>query len=164
VDVWLLVGACEVVAAVALGAWYALFRPNLTDLVAAYVPAAPVALLVPGGLLFSMLNATVEEGAYPGRNSTWIGGNHRPRDGGPRPAGGGVWRRAHQRVPRGWVGVGLATIYGLMMGVVRRRSGGMLAPWIAHVLTDVVIAGIILTFERPSVAAPATAAAWWGLR
>jgi membrane protease YdiL (CAAX protease family) len=62
--------------------------------------------------------------------------------------------------PRGWVGVALATIYGLMMGAVRRRSGGMLAPWIAHVLTDVVIVGIILTFERPSVAAPATAAAW----
>jgi hypothetical protein len=40
----------------------------------------------------------------------------------------------------------------------------MLAPWIAHVLTDVAIAGIILTFERPSVGAPATAAAWWGLR
>jgi hypothetical protein len=59
------------------------------------------------------------------------------------------------------VGVGLATIYGLMMGVVRRRSGGLLAPWIAHVLTDVVIAGIVLTFERPSVTALATAAAWW---
>ena len=42
-----------------------------------------------------------------------------------------------------------------MMGAVRRRSGGMLAPWIAHVLTDVAIAGIIL-----SVTAPATAAAW----
>ena len=164
VDVWLLVGACAVVAAVALGAWYALFRPNLTDLVAAYVPAAPVELLVLGGLLFSMVNATVEEGAYRGVIQHGL----------ETAIGLGMAALVLQAAafgalhingfPRGWVGVGLATIYGLMMGAVRRRSGGMLAPWIAHVLTDVVIAGIILTFERSSVAPPPTAAAWWVLR
>ena len=100
VDVWLLVGGCAVVAAVALGAWYALFRPNLTDLVAAYVPAAPLELLVLGGLLFSMLNATVEEGAYRGVDSARIGGDDRPREGGPCRASGSVWRTAHQRVPQ----------------------------------------------------------------
>jgi membrane protease YdiL (CAAX protease family) len=50
--------------------------------------------------------------------------------------------------PRGWIGVGLACIYGLLMGVIRRRAGGMFAPWIAHVFTDVVIAGIVLLLAR----------------
>ncbi len=39
----------------------------------------------------------------------------------------------------------LATIYGLMLGLVRRRSGGMLAPWSAHVGTDVALGSILLT-------------------
>jgi membrane protease YdiL (CAAX protease family) len=51
--------------------------------------------------------------------------------------------------PRGWLGVGLACIFGLFMGVIRRRGGGMFAPWIAHVFTDVVIAGIVLLLAHP---------------
>ena len=50
--------------------------------------------------------------------------------------------------PRGWLGVGLAGIYGLFMGVIRTRAGGMFAPWIAHVFTDIVIAGIIVLLAR----------------
>ena len=54
--------------------------------------------------------------------------------------------------PRGWAGVGLATIYGVMTGGIRRRSGGMLAPWVAHVFTDIVIAGIVVMVARPTMA------------
>jgi hypothetical protein len=46
------------------------------------------------------------------------------------------------------------------MGVIRRRAGGMFAPWIAHVFTDVVIAGIVLLLahpERPNQAMQRTA-------
>jgi hypothetical protein len=46
--------------------------------------------------------------------------------------------------------VGLACIYGEMMGLLRRKSYGMLAPWLGHVLTDIVIASIVLTFDRPA--------------
>jgi membrane protease YdiL (CAAX protease family) len=46
--------------------------------------------------------------------------------------------------PRGWTGVALASVYGLLMGVIRRRAGGMLAACIAHVFTDIVIAGILI--------------------
>jgi uncharacterized protein len=59
--------------------------------------------------------------------------------------------------PRGWFGVGLASIYGLLMGVIRRRAGGMFAPWIAHVFTDVVIAGIVLFLARPNLSMKLTA-------
>jgi hypothetical protein len=51
--------------------------------------------------------------------------------------------------PGGWLGVGLACIFGLFMGLIRRRAGGMFAPWIAHVFTDVVIAGIVLLLASP---------------
>lgn len=44
--------------------------------------------------------------------------------------------------PRGWSGVALATAYGLMMGALRRRSGGLLAPWVAHVAADLTILAI----------------------
>jgi membrane protease YdiL (CAAX protease family) len=149
-DVWLLIGGCAVIAAAALGAWYSIFRPNITDIVEAYVPSAPVSLLILGGLLFSMFNAAVEEGAYRGviqhglEGTLGIGTTALCLQ---AAAFGAVHMRGG--FPRGWIGVGLATVYGLMMGAIRRRSGGMLAPWIAHVLTDMVIASIILAFERP---------------
>ena len=47
--------------------------------------------------------------------------------------------------PRGAVGIALAIIYGLMMGALRRRSSGLLAPWIAHVGADVAIGSILLS-------------------
>src|SRR5262249_44810100 len=56
ITVWLLVVGCVMAAAVALGAWYVIFLPDLSDLVRAYVPTAPLALLAVGGVLFSMLN------------------------------------------------------------------------------------------------------------
>ncbi|MCP5113866.1 MAG: CPBP family intramembrane metalloprotease, partial [bacterium] len=46
--------------------------------------------------------------------------------------------------PRGGIGVGLATVYGLILGLVWNRSRGMLAPWVAHVLADSTIVGILL--------------------
>ena len=57
------------------------------------------------------------------------------------------------------MGVGLAAIHGSMMGSIRRPAGGMLALWIAHVLTDMVFAGIVLMFERPGLWAAVWAAA-----
>ena len=46
--------------------------------------------------------------------------------------------------PYGRVGVGLAFVYGMLLGALRLRSGGLLAPWIAHVLTDIVIFVLIV--------------------
>lgn len=34
-------------------------------------------------------------------------------------------------------------VYGLMLGAIRRRSMGMLAPWLAHVAADIVIFAIL---------------------
>ena len=136
-------------AAVALLSWYRLLHPDITDFLKVFVRALPLALLIPGGLIFSMVNAAVEEGAYRG-----VIFHALERSLGPGFAAlllqalafGAIHLRGF---PRGWLGVGLASIYGLFMGVIRRRAGGMFAPWIAHVCTDVVIAGIVLFLARP---------------
>ena len=142
----------SLLAAVALVSWYLLLHPNIAGIVKAFVPALPLGLLIAGGLIFSMVNAAVEEGAYRGvilhALDTSLG-----------PGFAALLLQAlafgaiHIRgFPRGWLGVGLACIYGLLMGVIRRRAGGMFAPWIAHVFTDVVIAGIVIFLARPNQA------------
>jgi hypothetical protein len=148
---FLCVAAC-LLAAVALLSWYLLLHPNVADIVKAFVPDLPLGLLIVGGLIFSMVNAAVEEGAYRGvilhALDTSLG---------PGFAALLLQALAFGAVhiggfPRGWLGVGLACIYGLFMGVIRRRAGGMFAPWIAHVFTDVVIAGILIGLARPNQA------------
>jgi membrane protease YdiL (CAAX protease family) len=133
----------------ALLIWYAIARPDLADLLRTFVPDQPLWLLVPGALLFSMLNAAIEEGAYRGlllgALDATLGSGHLPvliqaiAFGALHLYGG---------FPRGTVGVALAFVYGLLLGMLRRRAGGLLAPWVAHVLTDVAIAGIVLTLVR----------------
>jgi membrane protease YdiL (CAAX protease family) len=44
--------------------------------------------------------------------------------------------------PYGPIGVALATTYGLLLGAIRLRSNGLLAPWLAHVAAD----GLIFIF------------------
>jgi hypothetical protein len=151
-DVRLLCAAAFLLAAVALLSWYFLLHPNVANIVKAFVPDLPLGLLIVGGLIFSMVNAAVEEGAYRGvilhALDTSLG---------PGLAALFLQALAFGAVhlggfPRGWLGVGLACIYGLFMGVIRRRAGGMFAPWIAHVLTDVVIAVIVIGLARPNQA------------
>jgi membrane protease YdiL (CAAX protease family) len=135
-------------AAAALLSWYLLLHPNVADIVRAYVPALPLGLLVVGGLIFSLANAAVEEAAYRGVFLHALDSS----------LGSGfaalllqafAFGAIHIRgFPRGWLGVGLACIYGLLMGVIRRRAGGMFAPWIAHVFTDIVIAAIVIFLAR----------------
>jgi membrane protease YdiL (CAAX protease family) len=142
--VWLLAAACALAAAVGLSVWFAIWRPDIDDLVAAFVPPVPLWLLIVGGVLFSMVNAAVEEAAFRGVLMHGL----------DSALGPGVAALALQALafgalhiegfPRGAAGVGLAMTYGLMMGIVRRRSGGLLAPWAAHVATDMAIAGIVL--------------------
>ena len=53
---------------------------------------------------------------------------------------------AHYRggFPIGWSGTGLTFLFGLAMGVLRRRSGGLLVPWIAHAAADFTIVWLVV--------------------
>lgn len=104
--------------------------------------ASPV-VLVAGALGFAVVNAAAEELAYNGvlqralgleATSVWavltaataFGASH--------------WFG----FPSGWWGVALAGVYGAMLSVLRQVSGGLLLPWIAHVLADLTIVAILV--------------------
>lgn len=131
-------------AGLGLFLWHALAKPDLSDLLNRFLPKVGLPVLILGGVLFSMLNAAVEEIAYRGILLDAL------RDVGlPIALAIGLQAAAFGSIhiagfPRGWSGVGLATAYGTALGAIRIRAAGMLAPWIAHVLTDLVIVSIVL--------------------
>jgi membrane protease YdiL (CAAX protease family) len=141
--------AFAALSGLALFAWYAIARPDLADLVRTFVPGWPLWLLAPAAILFSLINAALEEAAYRGvlleALDTVLG---------PGPLAVALQAVAfgalHYRAgfPRGAVGVGLAFVYGAALGELRRRAGGLLIPWVTHVLTDLVIVSIVLALAR----------------
>jgi hypothetical protein len=136
------------VSGAALAGWFFLFKPNISDILHLYVPDFPLWLLVIGGLLFAVLNATVEEIAF--RGIVFGALLHSAV-----PIGLALLLQAlafgaiHiNGFPRGSVGVGLATIYGVFMGALRIRSKGLFTPWVCHIFVDFVIAVIVVLFAR----------------
>lgn len=53
-----------------------------------------------------------------------------------------------QGFPRGWGGVGMAAIYGLFLGVIRHRAGGLSPPIAAHVVADLTVFAILISVSR----------------
>jgi membrane protease YdiL (CAAX protease family) len=137
-----LVAGSVVLAAAGLVSWFVIAEPDIGDLLKGLprVPAWQLALIAIG---FSLVNAAVEEAIYRGAllqgldaalGAGWIAVVLQAL------AFGAVHLHGF---PRGASGIALATVYGLMMGALRRRSGGMLAPWLGHVAVDVTIIGIL---------------------
>jgi membrane protease YdiL (CAAX protease family) len=135
----LLVISMAAVSGLALYVWRLALAPDLS-LHLKYIPAMPLWVFPLAGLGFSVFNAAVEEAIYrgvimqsmdsafgPGVVSifvqAWLFGAMHYLQGFPN----GVW------------GLVMATVYGLMLGWLRRRSQGMLAPWLAHICADAVI-------------------------
>ena len=114
------------------------------------VPPSPAAAAAGvAALAFSVVNAAVEKAAYRG---VLLGAL---RKAGITPRAALVlqaiaFAALHFRAgfPRGIVGVGLTFVYGLVLGELRCRAGGLMAPFITHVLTDVVIVTIMLALVR----------------
>jgi len=142
-----LVGLTVVVSSAALVLWFLFAKPDVSQWVAA-VPKVSMTALVAVGFGFAVLNAIVEESIYRGIVMHAV----------ERSLGPGLRSIILQMVPfglihldgipSGWVGVGLAMIYGLMLGWVRLRSRGMLAPIVAHIFTDIVIFSMLVLVVR----------------
>src|SRR6185295_2002775 len=141
--------AIAVVSGVSLLAWFAIARPDVSDLIRAFVPNQPLWVLAPGAMLFSMLNAAIEEAAYRGILLAALDATLGP---GVRAlilqALGFGAIHLYGGFPRGVLGVVMAFVYGVALGALRRMAGGLLAPWIAHVLTDIVIFSIVIALSR----------------
>ena len=49
----------------------------------------------------------------------------------------------HPGFPNGWLGVGMAAVYGLMLGYIRQRSEGLWPPIATHIFADITIVLIV---------------------
>ncbi len=135
--------AVVLVSSAALILWYLLLHPDIR-VFTQFIPPRPLPQLLIGGLGFALLNATVEEVLF--RGIIWEGLSALI----PVPwvvliLQAVLFGTAHIRgVPNGVAGVVLAFIYGIMLGTIRTRAGGLLMVIITHVFADIVIFLILL--------------------
>jgi membrane protease YdiL (CAAX protease family) len=127
-----------VVAGAALPAWYLLTNPKV-DPVVAVIAELPLWALLPIGVFFALVNAGAEEAAF--RGILMYGLQSAVGIPGALLIQAAVFGLVHysQGVPSGAWGALLSGVYGFLLGVIRLQAGGMLAPWIAHAATDLMI-------------------------
>jgi membrane protease YdiL (CAAX protease family) len=147
-DICIMVTATVAISGIALYIWYRALNPDLSTHLK-YMPDIPVWLFPLAGLGFSVFNAAMEEFVFRGVVMQALDSAFGP-DSRPIAIQAWLFGAMHYRegFPNGAGGLAMAFVYGIMLGVIRRRSQGMLAPWIAHVCADIVIfailAGIVL--------------------
>jgi membrane protease YdiL (CAAX protease family) len=140
-DIWMVAGVVLTTASVLL-VFFQVAPPRLGTGASLLTTLRPWSLVI-AGIAFALLNALVEEVLFRGAVLHHLGDTL------------GWWTAAVVQAlafgmlhlngyPYGPLGVALAAVYGLILGVMRLRSGGLLAPWIAHVLTDIVIFVLIV--------------------
>jgi membrane protease YdiL (CAAX protease family) len=124
--------------------WYAANRYD-TDLgsLGSQIPNWSLPYLVLAGICFSVGNALLEEVIFRGVLFEALA------DGYGAAAAvciqGIAFGVVHAHgFPRGVVGVVMASVYGVVLGLLRQRSGGLLAPFVAHVFADATIFCILL--------------------
>jgi membrane protease YdiL (CAAX protease family) len=145
---WFLVALTALVSALALVLW-ALWTDYLgvaTQMLASFKTAPrwfSILIMVPG---FALVNAAAEELVYRGvlfdaLEEGW---------------GGAPWAlltlqasafaAAHYAAgfPNGRLGYLMVFVYALMLGYLRRRTGGIVAPYVAHVCADAVIGATLV--------------------
>jgi hypothetical protein len=142
-SVWALVGATVLASGLALWLWFLLAGSDL-ERWRRLVPQWSLAALVAGGCAFALLNAAMEE-------TVWRGVVMDGLDSAFGPGHTSVVAQAisfgvvhMEGMPSGWLGVAMAMVYGVMLGYLRRWSGGLLAPFVAHVLADMIIFAIVV--------------------
>lgn len=148
ITLWLIV-VTVIVSALALVAWHQLLHPDLSDL-QAMIPAMPALLLPLAGVGFAIVNAIIEELIW--RRILW---DMLVKAIGKAPVviilqavSFGVFHI--HGFPRGAIGVGMATVYGLALGLIRHRTGGLGAAIVAHIFADLVIFAVLATLAPAS--------------
>jgi len=135
-DLWMVVGI--VGSSTAVPMVFSQMAPPRLGVGANFLTTMSPWSLVGAGVAFAVVNAFVEEVLFRGAVLHHLG----------RVLGSGTavvvqalaFGMLHLNgYPYGPLGVALAFLYGVLLGAVRLRSGGLLAPWIAHVATDIVI-------------------------
>ena len=132
------------VTPLALVTWLLVMQPDLSDVIEGYVPDLPLSLLIVGAVGFVLVNAVFEEVIWRGvlQDRLCVTLGHRAAV--VLQAASFGLQHAHG-VPRGVVGVLMAFAWALMLGWLRRRADGLLAPILAHVVADATIAAIVFS-------------------
>ncbi len=142
-DVRILIVATIIISGAALVAWTVLTNPDLERHLA-LVPDLPLWVYPLLAVAFAVVNAAMEEVIFRGVMMEAL----------DSALGDGYWSIGTQAVsfaalhylagfPSGVLGFFMVLVYGVMLGVIRRRSKGLLAPWVAHVTTDIAIFSIL---------------------
>ncbi len=134
-----LIGATALVAGAALVAWVLLIESDPGHF-AGLVPLGVAPWAIPVGVvMFAAANAAVEELVFRGAimHATDQTFGYGAASVLVQAVAFGVWHM--HGVPSGALGAGMVVVYGAMLGVVRRKADGLLAPWSAHILADVTI-------------------------
>lgn len=137
---------CGAVTPVFLVGWVVFFKPNVSD-IARIIPQLPIPLLAIGAIGFAVANALLEEGIWRGLFQSSLAELFSV------PAAIAIQAisfgamHAHG-FPRGGMGMVLAGTWGGMLGVLRWKSRGLLAPVLSHVVADMTIALIMIFWLR----------------
>lgn len=133
------------VSTVALITWDRFMKPDLS-LYLSQIQNMPIMLIPFAGMGFALLNAVMEEFTFRGiiMNGTDSAFN--------LPAvsilsQAGVFGLIHYVAgfPNGIAGVLMTFVYGILLGVIRYKSKGMMAPFVTHFFADLTIFVILAT-------------------
>ncbi|MDZ7260499.1 MAG: CPBP family intramembrane metalloprotease [candidate division KSB1 bacterium] len=131
-----------IISSLALLLWQRIFKPDLQNFLS-ILPHLSTGWLLLGGTGFAVLNSIVEECIF--RGILWDGLEQLFSNMVTiLVLQASMFGIIHYRgFPNGLVGVGLAFIYGIFLGMIRHRSRGLLAPIITHIFADATIVSIL---------------------
>ncbi|WP_437817418.1 CPBP family intramembrane glutamic endopeptidase [Sorangium sp. So ce1078] len=135
------------VTPVALVGWLAIARPDLRDITGSELLQVSTPVLIAGGAVFAVLNATLEEAIWRGVLQPSLAAAWGARAAVALQAASFGAQHAHG-FPRGLLGVFLAGSWAVMLGLLRQHSRGLLAPVLAHVVADATIAALVIGMIR----------------
>lgn len=141
---WIASAIIAGVSAVALVIWFIVARPEVGEIIMALITRSSPAKLLLLGFSFAVLNAGVEEIIW--RGAIFDAGE---RTGLPiavvvglQAASFGI---AHLHgFPGGAAGILLSSVYGVILGIFRAQTQGILVPFVTHAVTDFSIFGIVV--------------------
>jgi membrane protease YdiL (CAAX protease family) len=132
-----------IISGIALYLWNRLLKPDLS-IHLSFMPDMPSWLYPLAGLGFSIGNAVLEESVFRGMFMQALDSAFGP---GMVSIIVQAWlfgaMHYMQGFPNGAWGIAMTFVYGIMLGVIRRRGHGMLAPTITHVGADMAIFAIL---------------------
>jgi membrane protease YdiL (CAAX protease family) len=140
---WLLCAVIVVLTAVALLVWQRVTGGGLSSTYTGLIDSVPSPVAIAGIFLFLVVNGAVEDSVWSGVLMT---GAKRTI---PAPVAIAVtalsFGLAHlDGVPNGAIGVAMVVAWGIVLSILRLRTGGMLATYIAHVLADATIVALLV--------------------